>query len=449
MLGLAQVTQTACSSAAVATVRAVHLLRLGVCDYVVCGGVSFSPDGAVRKVDGMIWAADGVCRPFADDATGTVNSDGCGLLVLTRLDAALERGERIYAAISGAATNNDGSRKSGFSAPSHEGQVEVIRAALADAGKTGGDIDYVEAHGTGTRLGDPLEVLALAEALDTEHEVLLGSVKGNLGHLNTAAAVPGLLKAVLMLHHQELAPTIHCQRRNSMIAWDKHSVRLAVPEVAGRRSLRAVGLSSFGIGGTNAHLILEPAPPGSNTATPSRVPYRFQRELLPVPPRQERAKAAPAESRPSAERGIFYETAYDRVEVSELKLVETTVVLDGDALPQGLPRGAVVATAARAVKAASASGSLMWVGTSGASPGVNDTTQEELVMGVIALLEQLTKAKADIEIFFVLRKSVRYAGLWGLLRSAAREHPELRLRRMLWEDGGPIPSRSSLTSVVE
>merc|ERR1719399_2293818 len=106
----------------------------------------------------MIWSPDGVCKPFADDATGTVNSDGCGVIVLTRLESAQQRGERVYATVLGAATNNDGARKAGFSAPSFEGQVEVIRAAHADAGITASEVDYVEGHGTGTKLGDPLEI---------------------------------------------------------------------------------------------------------------------------------------------------------------------------------------------------------------------------------------------------------------------------------------------------
>jgi acyl-CoA synthetase (AMP-forming)/AMP-acid ligase II len=122
--GPAEVVQAACSSSAVAVVRAVHLLRLGICDYVVCGGASFSPDVPVKQVEGMIWSPEGVCRPFADDANGTVNSDGAGLVVLSRLDAALQRGDWIYATILGASSNNDGARKAGFSAPSHDGQVK-------------------------------------------------------------------------------------------------------------------------------------------------------------------------------------------------------------------------------------------------------------------------------------------------------------------------------------
>eukprot|EP00929_Paragymnodinium_shiwhaense_P111785 TRINITY_DN80072_c0_g1_i1.p1 TRINITY_DN80072_c0_g1~~TRINITY_DN80072_c0_g1_i1.p1 ORF type:complete len:3057 (-),score=764.27 TRINITY_DN80072_c0_g1_i1:103-9273(-) len=258
--GPSETVQTACSSAAVAVVRAVQLLRLGVCDYVLCGGVSFSPDAAIKKVDGMIWAPEGVCRPFADDANGTVNADGCGMVLLTRLDLAEERREWIYATVLGVATNNDGSRKAAYSAPSHEGQVEVIREAMADASVTGEDIDYVEAHGTGTRMGDPIEVAALVEALgNPKKEIKLGSVKGNIGHMNTAAGIPGFIKVVEMLWRQEMVPTLHgSENPNSLIDWADLPLRL--PSKAEPWAGRVASLSSFGIGGTNAHIVLGASP---------------------------------------------------------------------------------------------------------------------------------------------------------------------------------------------
>jgi acyl transferase domain-containing protein len=252
--GPSEVVQTACSSGLVAIVRAMQMLRLGLCDYVLCGGASFSPDAAVRKVDGMIWSPDGVCRPFAEGANGTVNADGAGLIVLTRLDAAQERGQRVYSTVLGGATNNDGARKAGFSAPSFQGQVEVIRDAHADAGVTGGDLDYVEAHGTGTKLGDPLEVQALTEALETERTVHLGSVKGNIGHMNTAAGVPGFIKTALMLFHQRLVPSLHAAQPSPLIDWGRTPFRLV--ESAGEWRGRVAAVSSFGIGGTNAHVVL-------------------------------------------------------------------------------------------------------------------------------------------------------------------------------------------------
>jgi 3-oxoacyl-(acyl-carrier-protein) synthase/non-ribosomal peptide synthetase component F/malonyl CoA-acyl carrier protein transacylase len=256
--GPAELVQTACSSSLVAVVRAVQLLRLRVCDYVICGGASFSPDDPVRKVDGMIWSPDGVCRPFADGANGTVGSDGCGLVVLTLLDDAMKRGEHVYASVIGAATNNDGARKAGFSAPSFEGQVDVLQAAHADAGISSGDIDYIEAHGTGTRLGDPLEVHALTEVLDTERKVLLGSIKSNIGHMNTAAGIPGFIKSALMLHHQRMVPSLHASNPNTLIDWEKTPFSLA--ESGHDWNGKLIGVSSFGIGGTNAHVVLEAVP---------------------------------------------------------------------------------------------------------------------------------------------------------------------------------------------
>eukprot|EP00928_Gymnodinium_smaydae_P019045 TRINITY_DN17271_c0_g2_i3.p1 TRINITY_DN17271_c0_g2~~TRINITY_DN17271_c0_g2_i3.p1 ORF type:complete len:2830 (-),score=446.37 TRINITY_DN17271_c0_g2_i3:271-8760(-) len=810
--GPSEVVQTACSSSLVAVVRAMQMLRLNLCDYVLCGGSSFSPDTAVRKVDGMIWSADGVCRPFADNANGTVNSDGCGLVLLTRTEAALQRGDWIYATIMGGATNNDGSRKAGFSAPSHEGQVEVIKMAMNDAGVTGDDIDYVEAHGTGTKLGDPLEVLALSDALQTSREVLLGSVKGNVGHLNTVAGMPGLIKVIEMMWRREIVPSLYSDVPNSFIDWQRTPLRMA--SYAGKWNGKVAGLSSFGIGGTNAHVILGLSPvqdenlqppraanlfvgsahspaalrswaetleeaaadlqptrvestllrrkrfahrcfalsacdlktapivesrrpvvllfPGQGAAYDGmgshlekdglihrnwqgvepvdvvkaslmvaaalkrqglevqavlghsvgewaaaafagvvsfpdairlaklrgdlmkqmergvmlsvrataaevkgllcegvevacyngaqsqvlagpeaametmkatldkhgfswkrvsvdhafhtaavepilpkylqalesvafsasslpflsnvtggwhgdeittatywaehlRKPVRFmenlshlvqrfpqcvvvevgptalagivsresrglgadwkveatmrQRDevetylrclgtlwayadinpklpvgstaLVPLPSysfqrvplaqgkrssarKQSKANSsaradAAAVSRPKFANGVFYETTYERTEVSCLDITEAVVVLDGDNLPVGIPSNAVVAKLERAVAAASASGCLIFVGSSDVEPGLDDVSQEQLLADVVKLLDMLTKAKTRLELFFFLKSgSLRYAGLLGLLRSAAREHPELRLRRLMWEDGAPF-----------
>jgi acyl transferase domain-containing protein len=179
-------------------------------------------------------------------------------VVLTRLDKAVQRGERVYATVLGAATNNDGSRKAGFSAPSFEGQVECLRAAHADAGINGNDIDYVEAHGTGTKLGDPLEVQALTEALATQRKVMLGSIKGNIGHLSTAAGIAGFIKTALMLHKQRMVPSRHADNPNRFVDWDKIPFRLAASSEPWNGEVAAV--SSFGIGGTNAHVVLGKAP---------------------------------------------------------------------------------------------------------------------------------------------------------------------------------------------
>ncbi|CAK0892769.1 unnamed protein product [Prorocentrum cordatum] len=470
--GPSETVGTACSSALVAVVRGLQMLKLGLCDYVVCGGASFSPDDPMKKVDGMVWSPDGVCRPFAEGANGTVHSDGGGLVVLTRLEGAMQRGERVYATVLGGATNNDGARKAGYSAPSHEGQVEVIRAAHADAGITGSDINYVEAHGTGTKMGDPLEVLALAEALTASsggplapRSVALGSVKGNVGHMNTAAGVPGLIKATLMLHHQKMAPSLHASRPSSLIPWERTPFHLA--EAATDWSGKVATVSSFGIGGTNAHVVLgaAPAPASPPTAVaPAAARRRFNRDVL-VPQgaakarRRLRAAAAGAGARagasvarePTAEvrgkaeplEGFFHEVCYEKVEVSRLQPSSAAVVVEGGGpLPEGLglPSDCVETAPQRALSAARACGGvLIFLGASDARPGRDDQSQESMLMDAVQLLNSLARApRKDLEVFFVLRANLRYAALWGLLRVACREHPELRLRRVQFEDGAPL-----------
>mmetsp|Transcript_16138 Transcript_16138/g.56290 ORF Transcript_16138/g.56290 Transcript_16138/m.56290 type:complete len:2677 (-) Transcript_16138:165-8195(-) len=445
---------TACSSGLVTIVRAVQMLRLGLCDYVLCGGASFSPDDAFRKVDGMIWSADGVCRPFAQGANGTVHSDGAGIIVLTRLEAAETRGERVYATVRGAFTNNDGARKAGYSAPSMEGQVEVIQAALADAGLVGADVDYIEAHGTGTKMGDPLEVHALTKALAAGNkEVALGSVKGNLGHLNTAAGVPGFMKAALMLFHQRKVPSLHAKHPSQLIDWDKTPLRLV--ESGGEWKGSVAGVTSLGIGGTNAHVVLG-APPTKSTQG-FRPVRAWQREIL-TPPRSSGPKASAAAARQSAVpakpaggiTNMFYDTRLVRTEVSCLELKEAAIIADGDVLPADLPANWVVTSLDRAIPSARAcGGNLVFVGAAETKPTMDDTTQEDLLWRVTSLLTSLTRASRDgIEVFFVLSPGTRYAGLWGLLRVAAREHPELKIRRLLRHEGAPLIFPAMPTELV-
>nr|AQS99290.1 type I polyketide synthase [Gambierdiscus polynesiensis] len=429
----------------------------------MCGGASFSPDRAIRKVDGMIWSPEGVCRPFADGANGTVNADGAVLAVLTTLEAAQTRGQQVYAAVLGGATNNDGSRKAGFSAPSFEGQVEVIRAAQSDAGIIGSVVDYVEGHGTGTKLGDPLEAQALTEALKTKSKVLLGSVKGNVGHMNTVAGMSGLVKATLALHHQRMVPSLHARRPSPFIDWGKTPLLLAEEGAPWKGDVAAV--SSFGIGGTNAHMVLKASVSRASEGAvlqPRPRARAFKHDALvpeqkldaikaraqhvaasgststPAAPTPSKAQAAADHADPIA--SFFYETCYERTDVSCLQLTEAAVILDGDSAPADLPLHSVITSPGRALTAARACGGrLLFVGTSDESPSRDDTSQEELVMRVLTLLTSLTRAsRAGLEVFFVLKKNLRYAGLWGLLRVAAHEHPELRLRRLLREEGAPL-----------
>jgi amino acid adenylation domain-containing protein len=260
--------QTACSTSLVAVHLACQSLRNREADLVLAGGVSaFVPQraGYVAEQGGME-SPDGHCYAFDARARGTVFGSGAGLVALKRLGDALDDGDQIHALILGSAINNDGSLKVGFTAPSVAGQAEVIRAALAAADVPAASIDYIEAHGTGTELGDPIEVAALNRALggraSRANSCAIGSLKPNIGHLDAAAGISGLLKVVLALQHQQLPPSIHFESANPKIDFDDGPLYVNTrlrPWPRGSRPRRA-GISSFGFGGTNAHVILEEPP---------------------------------------------------------------------------------------------------------------------------------------------------------------------------------------------
>ncbi|MGW3633509.1 amino acid adenylation domain-containing protein [Streptomyces sp. NPDC005122] len=262
LTGPAFTAQAACASSLIAVHLAAGLLRQGDAEVMLAGGVlvdSTVTDG-YRYRPQHIFAADGHCRPFSDDASGTVGASGVGVVVLKPLALARRDGDTVYGVVTGSALNNDGANKLGYSAPSLAGQREVIRSALARAGRTGADLGYVEAHGTGTRLGDPVEVGALRQAFDvTESGVCaLASVKSQMGHLGAAAGVVGLVRAVLAVHHATIPPNIGFHSFNPEIGPDPTPFYVpaeARPWPADRRRIAAV--SSFGIGGTNAHMIVE------------------------------------------------------------------------------------------------------------------------------------------------------------------------------------------------
>ncbi|MPY30233.1 amino acid adenylation domain-containing protein [Streptomyces adustus] len=263
LTGPAFSAQTACSSSLVAVHLAAGLLRQGDADVMLAGGVLIDPGltGGYRYRPQHIFSADGDCRPFSDDATGTVGASGIGVVVLKPLRHARRDGDTVYAVITGSAINNDGAAKMSYTAPSLAGQREVIRTALARAGRTGADLGYVEAHGTGTRLGDPIEVSALRQAFDVGESgrCALSSVKSQLGHLGAAAGVVGLVRAALALHHGTIPPNLNFRAFNPEIGPDPtpfHVPTRATAWPAGRARVAAV--SSFGIGGTNAHVVLEP-----------------------------------------------------------------------------------------------------------------------------------------------------------------------------------------------
>ncbi|WP_460106383.1 type I polyketide synthase [Streptomyces sp. YKOK-J1] len=281
---------TACSTSLVAVHTACLALLGGECDMALVGAVHLAPPRqGYQYQDGMIFSPDGHCRAFDAEARGTVIGSGAGVVVLKRLSEALADGDWIHAVVKGSAVNNDGSAKTGYTAPSIAGQAEVIADAQDVADVDPASVGYVEAHGTGTPLGDPIEVAALTEAFrqggaEGTGTCALGSVKTNIGHLDTAAGMAGLIKTALMLEHRTLVPSLHYTRPNPEIdfAASPFYVNTGTTDwkAEGDHPLRA-GVSSFGIGGTNAHVVLE-EPPARTETDPGRAP-----ELLVLSARSE------------------------------------------------------------------------------------------------------------------------------------------------------------------
>ena len=259
--------QTACSTSLVAIHTACQSLLNGECDIAIAGGVAVSvpqPAGYFYQ-EGAYFSPDGSCRSFSADARGTVFSSGAGVVVLKRLEDALRDGDCIDAIVKGSAINNDGAAKVGFTAPSVEGQARAISEALAIADVDPETIGYIEAHGTATPLGDPIEISALSLAFSSQNlpaaSCAIGSVKSNVGHLDSAAGVCGFIKTVLSLKYAQIPPSLHCSTPNPNIDFGKTPfyVNTALRPWPEREKRRA-GVSSFGIGGTNAHVVLEEAP---------------------------------------------------------------------------------------------------------------------------------------------------------------------------------------------
>ncbi len=257
---------TACSTSLVALDIACNDLRNGKCDIAISGGISltFHDDEGYKYKKNMILSPDSYCRAFDENAAGTVGGNGVGIVVLKKLRDAIKEGDNIHAIIKGSARNNDGIQKVGFTAPSIEGQAKVIKAALQDSNINPETISYVEAHGTGTLLGDPIEIRGLetAFASDKKQFCAIGSVKTNIGHLNAASGVAGLIKTVLSLKHKQIPPSLHFKTPNSKInfADSPFYVNTELKEWRSDKYPLRAGVSSFGIGGTNAHIILEEAP---------------------------------------------------------------------------------------------------------------------------------------------------------------------------------------------
>ncbi|HBI22135.1 MAG TPA: non-ribosomal peptide synthetase/polyketide synthase [Legionella sp.] len=256
---------TACSTGLVTVSQACQELKSGKSDIALAGAVSISVPqiNGYFYQNGSIESPDGVCRPFSSDANGTVFSNGVGVVVLKRLQDAVNDKDTIYAVIKGAGINNDGSDKLGFMAPSTNGQINCIREALTEAGISGESVGFIEAHGTATALGDVVEMDALKAVYGSElkekQSCALGSVKGNIGHTDAAAGIAGLIKTVLCLYHQKIPATVHFIKPNPALSLEESPffINQQLIDWERRDIPRYAGVSSFGVGGTNAHIILE------------------------------------------------------------------------------------------------------------------------------------------------------------------------------------------------
>src|SRR5882724_9922367 len=290
----------ACSTSLVAVHTACQALLNEECDLALAGGVSIQADAGLgyRYVPGSVVSPDGHCRTFDAQAQGSIFGSGVGVVVLKRLDDALRDRDAVRAVILGSAVNNDGSLKVGFTAPGVEGQAAVISEALAVAGVDPETVSYVEAHGTATALGDPIEIQAVTRAFREYTEkkgfCAIGSVKSNFGHLDVAAGVTGLIKTVLSLEHGEIPPSLHFERPSPKIDFAAAPVYVnaalapwpqGTPEAPPRRA----GVNSFGLGGTNAHVVLEEAP------APTPAVHTRPWQLLPLSARTPEALAAAGE----------------------------------------------------------------------------------------------------------------------------------------------------------
>jgi acyl transferase domain-containing protein/acyl-CoA synthetase (AMP-forming)/AMP-acid ligase II/acyl carrier protein len=296
--GPSMAVDTACSSSLVAIHLACQSLRRGESDMTVTAGVNLilTPDLTVNFTRAGMMAPDGRCKAFDAAANGYVRSEGCGVVVLKPLSKALADRDPVYAVVRGSAMNQDG-RSNGLTAPNGQAQEAVLRAAYRDAGVNPADIDVIEAHGTGTSLGDPIEALALgsvlAEGRPADRPVLLGSVKTNVGHLESAAGLAGFIKTALALKHGEVPASLHFHAANPHIPFDQLPLRVVTerqPWPARGRPARA-GVSSFGFGGTNAHVVLEAV-----SVTPATKVANNDSQIVPLSARSPEALHQTAES---------------------------------------------------------------------------------------------------------------------------------------------------------
>ncbi|MFD9623769.1 beta-ketoacyl synthase N-terminal-like domain-containing protein [Streptomyces virginiae] len=288
---------SACSSSLAAVDAACQSLLAARCDVALAGGVSLrsAQSAGYLYEEGGPFSRDGHCRPFDARATGMVPGNGCGIVVLKRLDDALADRDHIYAVIAASGTNNDGSQKMGYLAPSVTGQAELIRHCLDQSGIPAEDIGYIEAHGTGTHLGDPIEIAALRAVYDTSttsaEKIALGSIKANIGHLDAAAGVTGLIKTALVLRNQIIPAQINFETPNPGLRLQDSPFTIRTDTYRPTEPLRAATVNSLGLGGTNAHCVLT-APPA--TPIPIQTESGLERVILTLSAKSPAALSAAA-----------------------------------------------------------------------------------------------------------------------------------------------------------
>lgn len=349
------VVDTACSSSLVAIHLACRALRARECDSALAGGVHLvlSHEVTLFLCRTGALSPNGVCRTFDAEADGFVRGEGCGMLVLKRLSDAVADGDHIHAVIRGSAVNHDGAG-GGLTVPNEQAQIELVREAMKQARVSAEEIGYIEAHGTGTSLGDPIEVSALAAAFqDRGRKPLpIASVKTNMGHLEAAAGVAGIIKTILMMKHGHIVPHLHFENPNPRIDWERLPFTVPVQGTPWQDGAKLAGISSFGMSGTNAHIILGEAPadnPPAKATTPiswKRETYRVKTSNMRPPAMADQTSGEPLIGGPVRLPFSAHRRYENRISLESLPFLEDHKVFDRYVVP-GAFHVAAMLTAAR------------------------------------------------------------------------------------------------------